>query len=90
MPLASQIAADFDGDEDVDSDDLTIFESCASGPGIAYDPDQLPSGCDLLPDANERIAADFDKDGDVDQTDFSTFQRCYGGEGVPADPSCAN
>lgn len=90
MPLASQIAADFDGDEDVDADDTAIFEFCASGPGVGYDPDQLPSGCDLLPNANERIAADFDKDGDVDQADFSTFQRCYSGEGVPADPSCAN
>lgn len=69
------IPADFDGDGDVDADDFSAFESCASGPGVPR-----PTGCENR---------DFDHDNDVDQVDFSIFQRCYSGENVPADPNCA-
>ncbi|GMU24606.1 MAG: hypothetical protein AMXMBFR13_46800 [Phycisphaerae bacterium] len=69
---------DFDGDRDVDLDDLGLWQQCASGPG--------------LPRPNTAIcqAADVDDDGDVDQEDFGRFQRCYGGPNEPADPSCAD
>jgi hypothetical protein len=80
--------ADFDCDLDVDSDDLGIFGACATGPGILYDPLQLPFGCTLVPDLQERIAADFDDDKDVDQSDFAIFQRCISGAGIPANPAC--
>jgi subtilisin-like proprotein convertase family protein len=87
---APDIPGDFDGDGDVDEADFAIFEACVTGPGIPYDPQNLPSGCTLVPDAEGIIAADFDRDGDVDQTDFGVFQRCWSGENNPADPACAN
>ncbi len=68
------VAADFDGDCDVDADDFALFTNCASGPAIPLD-----SGCE---------GCDLDRDGDVDQIDFGIFQRCYSGEGNPADPDC--
>ncbi len=71
----SPLPGDFDGDNDVDNDDLTVFESCASGPGIPY--------------AGDCAKADLDPDGDVDQADFVILQRCYSGEGSIADPNCA-
>jgi len=63
--------ADLDGDGDVDEDDLDIFESCATGPGMAGP----PSGCSSLNFGK----ADFDSDQDVDQKDFAGFQRCFSG-----------
>jgi parallel beta-helix repeat protein len=71
------IPGDFNHDGYVDSEDYTIFETCASGPAI---PHNGGPACQ---------AADFDDDNDVDQDDFGIFQRCYSGEGNPADPSCA-
>ncbi|NLE58203.1 MAG: hypothetical protein GX616_07575 [Planctomycetes bacterium] len=79
--------ADFDNDGDVDWADLTVFQDCATGPGIPYGPESLAPGCTLEPDDRERIAADFDNDSDVDQSDFGIFQRCYSDES-PADPTC--
>ncbi len=67
--------ADFDGDLDVDRNDLDAFELCASGPAIP-----LEAGCE---------PKDFDLDNDVDQSDFAVFQRCYSGPGNYADPNCA-
>jgi hypothetical protein len=67
---------DFDLDCDVDTDDLALFEACASGPGV-----QLNPGCENR---------DSDHDGDIDQSDFAILQRCYSGEGNPADPNCGN
>jgi hypothetical protein len=66
--------ADLDRDCDVDEDDLTTFVACCSGPGVAYDVESLPSGCDLQADGSGIIAADFDRDGDIDMVDFGTFQ----------------
>ncbi len=85
--------ADFDCDLDVDVDDLMVFEACATGPAVPYNPAALPAlepGCTLTPDGNGHIAADFDEDNDVDQSDFGSFQRCYSGQGNPANPDCAN
>ena len=65
---------DFDADGDVDQDDVTLFESCASSPGIP-----LAAGCK---------GKDLDQDNDVDQSDLAAFQRCFSGERVPANPSC--
>jgi hypothetical protein len=70
-PMASP---DFDGDCDVDNDDYTAFEACASGPDVAHAP-----GCE---------GKDLDLDTDVDQFDFGIFQRCLSGADVPADPAC--
>ncbi|HOW72598.1 MAG TPA: right-handed parallel beta-helix repeat-containing protein [Phycisphaerae bacterium] len=71
------IAGDFDGDGDVDQDDLRVLEGCASGP--------------LVPrDGSEKCRqADLDGDNDVDQSDFGIFQRCWSDENVTADPNCA-
>lgn len=71
------VTPDFDRDGDVDQDDLTVFESCATGPGVA----QLNEACDK---------AKLDTDDDVDQIDFGVFQRCLSGENVPASPGCSN
>jgi hypothetical protein len=84
------IPPDFDWDGDVDEVDLATFVACRTGPDIPYDPDNLPSGCTLTPDADGFIEADFDRDGDVDQEDFAVMQRCLSGTGVPADLACSN
>jgi hypothetical protein len=87
------VRADFNHDGDVDGDDLSVFEACATGPAIPYNQAELPEpepGCTLTPDGNGKIAADFDEDGDVDQSDFGAFQRCYSDEGNSADPGCAD
>ncbi|MEP0843620.1 MAG: lamin tail domain-containing protein [Phycisphaerae bacterium] len=56
---------DFDGDRDVDLDDLAAFTACWSGPGIPR-----PPACD---------SRDSDGDGDVDHADFGAFQRNFTG-----------
>jgi hypothetical protein len=76
VPGEAGPAADFDGDRDVDGNDVAIFESCASGPGVPR-----TAGC---------LGKDFDQDNDVDQADFSLIQRCYSGQDVPADANCGN
>ena len=71
------IPGDDDRDGDVDADDYTTFEACASGPEIPH------SGTATCHDA------DFDTDNDIDQEDFGVFQRCISGENTPGDPDCA-
>lgn len=83
------IPADFDGDGDVDEADFAIFAACYTGPAVAYNPNNLPPGCPLEPDAGGIIAADFNADGVVDHLDFAAFQRCISGTGIPAQPGCA-
>ncbi len=90
LGLSPLLTADFNGDGHVDHSDLFVFESCASGPAIAYDTGNLPPACTLIRDGNDRIAADFDQDGDVDQMDFSVLQCCFSGRIAPADPACEN
>ncbi len=68
------IPADYDLDCDVDQDDYTLFEVCASGPTVAHD-----AGC---------ADRDFDLDGDVDNDDFGDFQTCFSGAGIVGDPNC--
>jgi len=65
-PVGSFSKADFDKDGDVDMDDYTEFENCATGPAI---PQTDPA----------KQKADFDSDGDVDQSDFGIFQREFTG-----------
>lgn len=72
------VRGDFDGDGDVDADDLAVLLACGSGPAIPHN--GTPT-CQ---------AADFDHDSDVDQDDFGLFQRCFSGPGNRADPACAN
>jgi hypothetical protein len=81
------VAADFTQDCRVNEADFLIFVACATGPGSPYDPDDLPTGCDLVPDQDGIIAADFDGDGDVDHDDYGVFQRCISGSAV-ATPGC--
>ncbi len=81
--------ADYDCDNDVDSDDFELFAACATGPALPYDPENLPPACAAEPDDEEIIAPDLDRDGDVDQRDFSLFQRCITAPDQPADPQCA-
>lgn len=69
---------DFDQDCDVDLDDLAVFESCASGPGVLH---EGTPACQT---------ADSENDNDVDQADFAVFQRCFSGADMPADPNCAS
>jgi hypothetical protein len=69
-------APDYNHDGDVDGDDVLVFESCASGPGIPYGGD-----CGMC---------DFDDDADVDQADFAIVQLCFSGKNVLAVPSCAD
>ena len=68
------VRADFNRDGDVDADDLILFDTCASAPGVPVSPD-----CTTY---------DLDPDNDVDQLDFSLFQRCFSGKNRPANPSC--
>lgn len=72
--------ADFDGDRDIDQQDLSLLQQCSSGPNIAAAHGPI---CE---------AADLDGDDDVDQSDFGLLQRCFTGTGNPnpADPNCAN
>jgi hypothetical protein len=81
--------ADFTEDCRVNEADFLIFVACVTGPDIFYDPNNLPPGCDLVPDMNGIIAADFDGDGDVDHDDYGAFQRCISGNAV-ATPGCEN
>jgi hypothetical protein len=79
---------DLDMDGDVDADDIDLFEQCATGPAVLYDPESVPSICTLIPDSDGIIPADFDRDGDVDQADFAEIQTKYGlpsGMGLASD-----
>ena len=74
--VTSAHAADLNADGHVNSDDVALFQQCASGPGIAV---AEPMVCGV---------ADLDKDGDVDQSDFGALQRCLSGPSVP-EKDCA-
>lgn len=67
--------ADFDGDDDVDDNDVSVFAACAGGAAVP-----LSSGCQ---------DKDLDNDGDGDMNDFGFVQRCYRGADNPVDPDCA-
>ena len=68
------VAADFDGDGDVDLSDFAHFQACFNGPNR---PPAL-AGCQ---------PADLDgQGGDVDLADFSIFQGCFAGANRP--PAC--
>jgi 3',5'-cyclic AMP phosphodiesterase CpdA len=67
--------ADFDGDKDVDEDDLALLQPCLSG---AETP--VTSNCSK---------EDIDRDNDVDQSDFGLFQRCFSGRNQVAAANCA-
>jgi microcystin-dependent protein len=66
---------DFDGDNDVDADDMAAFLACS---GRAFVPP-------LNPDC---VKADFDHDNDVDPDDFAREQRCLCAPGIPPIPNC--
>ena len=69
--------ADFDGDADVDIDDVARFAACLTGPNAGGG----VGNCESM---------DLDLDGDVDNSDFGLVQRCLSGALIPADPNCAN
>lgn len=76
LSLLPTVPADFDGDCDVDMDDVSTFEACASGPGV---PPDIARMCQT---------ADFDNDADVDQADFAVMQKCLTGQGNTIDLHC--
>lgn len=76
LTLKPLVAADLDGDCDVDQADFNLFAACISGPTVP-----LNTGCQ---------SRDFDDDNDVDQADFGFFQRCISGENITGDPHCAD
>jgi len=69
--FTTSFMADLDGDTDVDMDDFTILQDCATGPAMP------------LTDPNCHNA-DLDGDDDVDQNDFGIFQKCMGGPNQPS------
>jgi hypothetical protein len=69
------VAADFDGDDDVDTTDFAHFSTCATR-------DQVPQAEPSCMDT------DLDGDGDTDMHDFAIYQRCYSGEDVTASLNC--
>jgi hypothetical protein len=75
MVFLGGLPADFDDDSDVDGEDLSMFQQCATGAAISYAGGNLPPSCTLTPNAAGFITADFDCDFDVDQKDFASFQR---------------
>ena len=77
----SGIPFDYDGDGDVDKDDLAIFQACMTGPAVTGP----PAGCT----AADFAASDRDGDNDVDMRDFGKFQRCYTGANKLGTPTCA-
>jgi hypothetical protein len=85
-----RVPPDLNCDGHVDTTDFAVFQACATGPGVPYNPADPPGGCGLMPDANGHVRADLDADGDVDQGDFGIFQRCYSGAEQPADPDCTS
>jgi len=56
---------DFDCDGDVDTNDVTLYKACASGPSMPVAP-----GCENR---------DIDHDNDANHDDFGALQRCYSG-----------
>lgn len=73
---------DLNNSGSVDNWDVALFEACATGPGIRYNPSSLPSGCALTADDRGILAADLDNDYDIDQVDFAIMHRAlstYGG-----------
>ncbi|MBP7934459.1 MAG: hypothetical protein KA354_07395 [Phycisphaerae bacterium] len=73
-PGQSRHALDFDGDCDIDIDDVRVLVACVSGPH--------------MPAISACLSKDTDRDGDVDQDDFGVLQRCLAGPGVAPDPEC--
>jgi hypothetical protein len=69
------LAADFDGDGDVDQQDFGFLQRCLSGSGVIPAP-----GCGF---------ADLNSDGDVGPLDLAIFERCLSGPGLPAAANCA-
>ena len=72
--VSPALAADFDGDSDVDQADFGFMQKCCAGQGVASAP-----ACEN---------ADFDLDGDVDQDDITIFLGYMAGPGIPAAPGC--
>jgi len=87
---APAFPADLDVDRDVDLDDAALFIACLTGPDLPYDPLNLPTGCELAPDAEGFIAADLDRDGDVDLFDFGDLPSCFNGAEQPPEPGCGS
>jgi hypothetical protein len=67
VTIALFYPGDLDFDNDVDFQDLDLFEDCASGPGVASNDSEICQFTDL------------DYDGDVDQADFALIQPWISG-----------
>lgn len=76
VPKACGLAADSDGDGDVDMDDFAAFQQCYSPTGVGYA--AVDCGC-------------FDRAGvpeAVDEEDFDAFAACAEGAEIMVDPAC--
>lgn len=83
-PCTFPVAADVDGDGDVDQTDFAVFQSCYTGAGGTV-PDE-PAYC-LCFDVEGPGGI---PDNDVDQADLNWFESCASGPGVPLDANCIN
>lgn len=72
--------ADLDGDGDIDSDDLDLFDAsyCLADFNGDTDVDILDSLDFLDAYGNDDLAADMDENGEIDILDFLLFQDVYG------------
>ena len=82
------LIADFDGDGHVDGTDADWFAACATGPGVANGPGNVPPGRPMTLGTLGLVAADLDRDNDVDMDDFAVFQLCVGGPDMDPPPEC--
>jgi hypothetical protein len=62
--------------------------ACATRARVPYGPQNLPTGCTLVPDVEGILEIDLDRDGDLDMIDFSFFQRCHREPDVTPGPAC--
>ncbi len=73
-PTPTPASGDFDGDHDVDGEDLMAFVVCISGPELRPEPaDPFVTTCEV----DCYNAFDFDDDLDIDLADFAVFQWVY-------------
>jgi len=69
LTLATLVAGDMDGDNDVDADDYSLFSGCYGGPNVSISPACQPG--------------DLDGDADIDCTDWEGFQAAWTAGGSP-------
>lgn len=72
----NDVAADSDGDGDVDVADFAVLQRCLTG---TLEPAPLPQECTCLDRNNDRR---------IEAFDYGAFLSCVGGPSLPPDPNC--